>query len=238
MTAPLPLLLAWSGGKDSAWALHVLRQREDFDVVALLTTLTEGFDRASMQGIRREVLQDQADAAGLPLLQSWIPQGCDNTRYEQAFARSLEDAASRWPGLRCMAFGDLLLADIRQWREDLCARLGWRAHFPLFGSDTAVLAREIIDAGVRASLCCIDTNQLDASFAGRAFDFALLDELPAVTDPCGENGEFHTCVQFGPMFGGAIGLRKGETLLRDGRFAYTDFKLAESALDQPSRLGL
>ena len=145
MTAPLPLLLAWSGGKDSAWALHVLRQRDDVDVVALLTTLTEGFDRSSMQGIRREVLQTQADAAGLPLLQSWIPQGCDNTRYEQAFARSLEDAASRWPGLRCMAFGDLLLADIRQWREDLCARLGWRAHFPLFGSDTAVLAREIID---------------------------------------------------------------------------------------------
>ena len=226
MTARVPLLLAWSGGKDSAWALHVLRERKDVDVVALLTTLTEGFDRVSMHGIRRDVLHAQAQAVDLPLLESWIPQDCDNARYQAAFSQALKEATSRWPGLRDIAFGDLLLKDIRQWREGLCERLGWRAHFPLFGSDTAALAREMIEAGLHAHLCCVDTTQLDARFAGRAFDLALLDELPADIDPCGENGEFHTCVVDGPLFAAPIRVRRGDTVLREGRFAYTDWLLA------------
>jgi len=225
----LPVLLSWSGGKDAAWALHVLRQRDDAHVVGLLTTLTEGFDRISMQGIRREVLHAQARAVGLPVIEAWIPQHADNASYETSFASALGAARTRWPALSTIAFGDLFLADIRAWREALCARLGWSPSFPLFGADTAALAREMIAGGLRASLCCIDTRQLDAGFAGRAFDPALLEALPAGCDPCGENGEFHTCVADGPMFAHALELARGETVLRDGRFAYTDFRLATRA---------
>ncbi|GGK14964.1 adenine nucleotide alpha hydrolase [Luteimonas terricola] len=219
-------LLAWSGGKDAAWALHAMRQRGEVDVVGLLTTITEGFERASMQGVHVDVLRAQAAAAGLPLLESRIPQDCDNARYEAAFAAALDDAQARWPGITHIAFGDLLLADIRAWREALCARLGWAPLFPLFGRDTVELAREMIAGGLRATLCCVDTQQLDAAFAGRDFDQALLDSLPAAVDPCGEHGEFHTCVADGPMFAVPVPLQRGNTELRDARFAYTDFRLA------------
>jgi len=168
MAMTQPVLLSWSGGKDAAWALHVLRQRADVHVVGLLTTLTEGFDRISMQGIRRDVLHAQAQAAGLPVIEAWIPQQADNLRYEASFAQALAEARMRWPELSTIAYGDLFLADIRAWREALCARLGWSPLFPLFGADTAALAREMIAGGLRASLCCIDTRQLDAGFAGRA----------------------------------------------------------------------
>ena len=219
-------MLAWSGGKDAAWALHVLRQQGAVEVVALLTTLTEGFDRISMQGIRRDVLHAQARAAGLPLLESWIPQRADNARYEAAFAASLAEARQRWPGIADVAFGDLFLADIRDWRDALCARHGWRARTPLFGADTDALARAMIAGGLQANLCCVDTEQLDADFAGHAFDLALLRDLPAGIDPCGERGEFHTCVQAGPMFSAPLAVIRGDTTQRDGRFAYTDFTLA------------
>lgn len=222
----LPVLLGWSGGKDAAWALHVLRQRADVRVVALLSTLTEGHGRASMQGVREEVLQAQADAAGLPLLRAWIPQACDNALYLQRMASALADARQRWPGLRTLAFGDLLLEDIRQWRERQFAGLDWDCRFPLFGEDTRALAERMIDAGLHAHLCCVDTQRLDPGFAGRAFDLALLDTLPAGIDACGENGEFHTCASAGPMFGAPLHLRQGETVLRDGRYAYTDFMLS------------
>ena len=218
-------LLSWSGGKDAAWALHVLRQRGEVDVVGLLTTITDGYERVSIQGIRVDVLQAQARTTGLPVIEARIPQSADNAAYEASFAAALEQARERWPGIDRIAFGDLLLADIRAWREALCARLGWTALFPLFGSDTAKLAREMIAGGLRADVCCIDTTQLDARFAGHAFDDALLRELPNGVDSCGENGEFHTCVSAGPMFAGAIALERGETVLRDGRFAYTDFLL-------------
>lgn len=218
-------LLSWSGGKDAAWALHVLRQRGGTDVVGLLTTITDGYERVSIQGIRVDVLQAQARTTGLPVIEARIPQSADNAAYEASFAAALEQARERWPGIDRIAFGDLLLADIRAWREALCARLGWTALFPLFGSDTAKLAREMIAGGLRADVCCIDTTQLDARFAGHAFDDALLRELPNGIDSCGENGEFHTCVSAGPMFAGAIALERGETVLRDGRFAYTDFML-------------
>ena len=221
-----PALLSWSGGKDAAWALHVLRQRGDLDVVGLVTTVTEGFERISMQGIRIDVLEQQAHAIGLPVLQARIPQACDNATYEAAFESALVAAQARWPGLRDIAFGDLFLAEIKAYRDALCARLGWRPYYPLFGSDTASLARGMIAGGLRASLCCVDTTQLDGAFAGRDFDASLLADLPAGIDPCGEDGEFHTCVSAGPMFAEPLDLRRGDTVLRDGRFAYTDFKLA------------
>lgn len=220
-----PIMLSWSGGKDAAWALHVLRQRDDVDVVGLVTTVTEGFDRVSMQGIRTEILTAQSNAVGLPVIQARLPQRADNATYESVFAAALEDARTRWPDLRDIAFGDLFLADIKAYRDALCGRLGWTPHYPLFGSDTALLAREMIAGGLRTHLCCVDTSQLDAHFAGRAFDTALLDALPTGIDPCGEHGEFHTCVSGGPMFNTPLNVVHGETVLRDERFAYTDFEL-------------
>ena len=220
-----PTLLAWSGGKDAAWTLHVLRQCGEHKVVGLLTTLTEGYDRVSMQGIRRDVLHAQARATGLPLLEAWIPAQCDNATYEASMAEALQQAASRWPGLRTVAFGDLLLEDLRAWRVEKLASIGWDAFTPLFGQDTDALARTMQAGGLRARLCCVDTTQLDARFAGRDFDAGLLDELPDGIDPCGENGEFHTCVHAGPMFAAPLALRRGETVLREARFAYTDFTL-------------
>ena len=221
-----PILLSWSGGKDAAWTLHVLRQRDDVEVVGLLTTITEGFERVAMQGIRVDVLHAQAAAAGLPVLEARMPQRSSNQVYEATFAEALARARQRWPELRDIAFGDLFLADIRAYREALCARLDWTPRFPLFPSDTAALAREMQAGGLRASLCCVDTTQLDAGFAGREFDAALLSDLPAGVDPCGENGEFHTLACAGPMFASPLAVERGETVLRDGRFAYTDFTLA------------
>ena len=221
-----PILLSWSGGKDAAWTLHVLRQRDDVEVVGLLTTITEGFERVAMQGIRVDVLHAQAAAAGLPVLEARMPQRSSNQVYEATFAAALARARQRWPELRDIAFGDLFLADIRAYREALCARLDWTPRFPLFPSDTAALAREMQAGGLRASLCCVDTTQLDAGFAGREFDAALLSDLPAGVDPCGENGEFHTLACAGPMFASPLAVERGETVLRDGRFAYTDFTLA------------
>ena len=221
-----PILLSWSGGKDAAWTLHVLRQRDDVEVVGLLTTITEGFERVAMQGIRVDVLHAQAAAAGLPVLEARMPQRSSNQVYEATFAAALARARQRWPELREIAFGDLFLADIRAYREALCARLDWTPRFPLFPSDTAALAREMQAGGLRASLCCVDTTQLDAGFAGREFDAALLSDLPAGVDPCGENGEFHTLACAGPMFASPLAVERGETVLRDGRFAYTDFTLA------------
>ena len=221
-----PILLSWSGGKDAAWTLHALRQRDDVEVVGLLTTITEGFERVAMQGIRVDVLHAQAAAAGLPVLEARMPQRSSNAVYEATFAEALARARQRWPGLRGIAFGDLFLADIKAYREALCARLDWTPRFPLFPSDTAALARGMQAGGLRASLCCVDTTQLDARFAGRDFDAALLADLPAGVDPCGENGEFHTLAWAGPMFAHPMAVARGETVLRDGRFAYTDFALA------------
>jgi uncharacterized protein (TIGR00290 family) len=220
-----PLLLSWSGGKDAAWALHVLRQRSEIDVVGLVTTVTEGYERIAMQGIRIDVLEAQARAVGLPVIQARMPRGADNATYESVFASALDRARGRWPGLCDIAFGDLFLADIKAYRDALCSLHGWTPHYPLFGSDTAVLAHEMISGGLRAHICCVDIMQLDTRFAGNIFDTSLLDALPAGVDPCGEHGEFHTCVSDGPMFAAPLDIARGETVLRDERFAYTDFFL-------------
>lgn len=230
-----PVVLSWSGGKDAAWSLHALREREDVEVVALLTTITEGFERISMQGIRVDVLHAQARAAGLPVIEARIPQQADNASYEASFVEALARVQAIWPEARSIAFGDLFLADIRAWREALCARLGWTPLFPLFGSNTAALARSMIKGGLRAHLCCVDTTQLDAAFAGHAFDARLLEALPAGIDPCGERGEFHTCVHDGPMFAEPIAIERGDTVLRDGRFAYTDFELVNARAPHPAQ---
>ena len=220
-----PVLLSWSGGKDAAWALYELQQRDDIEVVALLSTLTEGYERSSMQGVRREVLQAQAAAAAVPLLEAWIPQACDNAIYLQRMNAALAEAQRHWPGLSTIAFGDLLLQDIRAWREQQYAAQGWSTLFPLFGRDTTALARQMIRQGLQAHLCCVDSTLLDAEFSGHAFDNTLIDQLPADIDACGENGEFHTCVSAGPMFLAPLQLEQGDTVLRDSRYAYTDFSL-------------
>ena len=222
------VLLSWSGGKDAAWTLQRLRQ-QGFAVAGLLSTVTDVYQRVSMQGIRRDVLHAQAAATGLPLIEAMIPPRCDNAAYEAAFAAALAQARGQWPGVGAIAFGDLFLQDIRDYREAMCARLGWQVQTPLFGSDTAALAREMQAGGLRAAICCVDTAQLPTDFAGRDFDAALLDDLPAAVDPCGENGEFHTCVWAGPMFDPALAIERGGTVLREGRFAYTDYTLAPTA---------
>jgi uncharacterized protein (TIGR00290 family) len=221
--AALPIVLSWSGGKDAAWTLHALRQRDDVAVVALLTTVTEGYERVAMQGIRVSLLHAQARAAGLPVVEARMPPRADNAAYEATFADGLARVQALHPGVRDIAFGDLFLADIRAYRDALCARLGWTPRYPLFDSDTTWLARDMLAGGLDARLCCVDTSQLDARFAGRAFDAQLLDALPAGVDPCGERGEFHTLVVGGPMFAGPLDVVQGDTVLRDGRFAYTDF---------------
>ena len=223
--AKTSIVLSWSGGKDAAWTLQALRASAGFEVVALLTTVTSGYERIAMHGIRRDVLQAQARAVGVPVIEATIPPQCDNATYEASFANALEEVRRRFPSCKDIAFGDLFLADVKAWREALCARLGWTPRFPLFGSDTSELARAMIEGGLRAHLCCVDTQQLDATFSGRAFDADLLRELPASCDPCGERGEFHTLVHDGPMFAHPLAVARGESVLRDGRFAYVDFSI-------------
>jgi uncharacterized protein (TIGR00290 family) len=221
-----PVLVSWSGGKDAAWTLQTLRSSAQWDVVGLLTTVTDEYDRVAMHGIRRDVLHAQAAAVGLPLIEARQPRNADNAAYEAAFAAALETARTRWPDLRHVAFGDLFLADVRAYRDALCTRLDWTPVYPLFGSDTNALAGEMLAGGLRAILCCIDTQQLDVAFAGRSFDAELLISLPATVDRCGERGEFHTCVHAGPMFVQPLALERGQTMLRDGRFAFTELLLA------------
>jgi uncharacterized protein (TIGR00290 family) len=224
--SPRPILLSWSGGKDSAWTLQALRHDPRWAVCGLITTVTRGYERISIHGVRRSILHAQAQAARLAVIEVPIEPQSDNASYESAFAAALVGARERWPELRHIAFGDLFLADVRAWREDFCARHDWTPEFPLFGADTAALARTMIAGGLRATLCCVDTTQLDAGFAGREFDERLLADLPTRVDPCGENGEFHTCVHAGPMFDHALALRTGERVLRDARFEYCDIELA------------
>lgn len=214
------ILLSWSSGKDSALALHVLRASGELEVAALLTTLTEPYNRVSMHGVRRELLEAQAAALGLPLEPVWIRPGASNADYETQLHAAL--AGWRARGTAAVAFGDLFLEDVRRYREDSLARAGLAALFPLWGRPTHALAREMLRLGLRAVVTCVDTQALDGSFAGREYDEAFLADLPAGVDPCGENGEFHTFVYAGPEFSQVVAFRLGERVLREERFMYAD----------------
>jgi uncharacterized protein (TIGR00290 family) len=214
------VLLSWSSGKDSAWALHVLRQDSEIEVIGLLTTLNREFQRVAMHGTRRSVLEAQARAAGLPLWIVPLPWPCTNEVYEQRMAEACERAIGA--GVQAIAFGDLFLADVRSYRETQLKPTGLEPLFPLWNLPTPELARTMIAGGLRCKLACVDTKQLPASFAGRDFGPELLAELPASVDPCGEKGEFHTCVYDGPIFSEPIHLDAGEVVNRDG-FVYADF---------------
>ena len=220
MSALLPgqVALAWSGGKDSALALHALHARGS-DVVALLTTVTEGYERVSMHGVRRALVRRQAEAAGIPLVEVRIPPGCPNAVYEERMAAAL--AVPPLAGIETVAFGDLFLADVRRYREERLAACGKQAHFPLWGEDTSSLARAFVAGGFAARIVCVDPRSLDASFAGRRYDEAFLADLPAEVDPCGENGEFHTFVHAGPIFAAPVPCVPGDTVERDG-FLFAD----------------
>ncbi len=214
-------LLAWSSGKDSAHALHVLRQRGDVEVVGLLTTFNSTHDRVAMHAVRRDLVREQADAVGLPLHEVEIPWPCPNGAYEAAMAEAMAQAKAR--GVQAVAFGDLFLEDVRRYREENLAPTGLRPLFPLWGRETRTFARELIDAGTRAWLTCVDPSALPPHFVGRAYDDALLAELPASADPCGENGEFHTFVWDSPEFRAPLRVRVGEVVTRDG-FAFADVR--------------
>ncbi|HEY6006014.1 MAG TPA: hypothetical protein VIV57_24250 [Anaeromyxobacter sp.] len=212
-------LVAWSSGKDSAWALHEVRRAGALDVVGLLTTVTSEFCRVSMHAVREELLDRQAASLGLPCRKVRIPWPCPNEAYEAAMAVALEEA--RAGGVTRVVFGDLFLEDVRAYRVAKLAGTGIEPEFPLWGRDTARLAREMIEGGLRATLTCVDPRQLDGAFAGRAFDEALVAELPPAVDPCGERGEFHTFAWAGPMFERPIPVERGEVVTRDG-FVFAD----------------
>ena len=213
------VLLSWSSGKDSAWTLHVLRQMPDVEVVGLLTTLNESAQRVAMHAVRRELLEAQARATGLPLTQLNLPWPCSNQQYETILLAACEDIVAS--GVQAVAFGDLFLRDIRQYRETQMRSTGLEPMFPLWDIPTDRLAREMLDAGLRARLTCVDLAKLPREFAGRDYNDRLLDDLPPGTDPCGENGEFHTFCYAGPMFSSAIACAPGEIVERDG-FAFAD----------------
>ena len=219
MRLPEPILFCWSGGKDSAMALHALLQQPQFRVVALLTTVTEGYERISMHGVRRELLRQQAESIGLPLHEVQIPPQCVNPIYE---AR-MEQATCFFygQGVRKVAFGDIFLEDLRAYREKNLARIGMTALFPIWKRDTCELIRQFHTLRFRAIAVCIDTKALAPSFAGRELDESFFCDLPSGVDPCGENGEFHTFVFDGPIFRWPISVRTGEIVHRDG-FVFCD----------------
>ena len=210
--------VSWSSGKDSAFALHEAR-RAGIDVAGLLTTVNETHARVAMHGVRDALLDRQAHALGLPILKVPIPHACSNAIYEQRMAVACDTLKGR--GIRNVIFGDLFLEDLRRYRIDRLAEISMTAMFPLWKRDTAVLARDMICSGLVAHIACLDPHKLPRSFAGRRFDDAMLDDLPADVDPCGENGEFHTVVTAGPMFASQIDTEIGETVERDG-FVFTD----------------
>lgn len=216
-------LISWSSGKDSAFALHQVRLAGEFDVVGALTTVSEAFDRVSIHGVRQEILHAQCDAAGLPLRIVPIPYPCPNEIYEARMAKAVARAVGE--GITHMIFGDLFLAEIRAYREQKLAGSGITPVFPLWQRPTLPLAHAMIESGMEAYLATVDLKKLPAEFAGRKFDLRLLADLPKGIDPCGENGEFHTCVVAGPIFSGALALIAGECVQRDG-YAYCDLKMA------------
>ncbi|HMI49690.1 MAG TPA: hypothetical protein VK481_13535 [Gemmatimonadaceae bacterium] len=216
------VLLSWSGGKDSALTLQALRADPNVEVAALLTSVTRDYERISVHGVRRALLERQAERLRLPLFTIELDPVTTNDAYEAAFISALDRVRGELPGVTSIAFGDRFLADVRAYRERLLAPTGFEPLFPIWGLDTSELARRFVRDGFVARLVCVDTTQLDGSFAHRIFDESLLADLPAAVDPCGERGEFHTFVSDGPGYESAVEYTVGETVLRDNRFAYCD----------------
>lgn len=212
-------LLSWSGGKDSSLALYEVSRSGSFEIVSLLTTLTREFDRVSMHGVRRSLLEEQARCLQLPIEEVWIQKGAPNAEYESQMAKALSRHYSK--GVRHVVFGDIFLEDIRKYREDMLAIMNMTGVFPLWKKDTKGVASFFIERGFRAIICTVDPKALDPSFCGREFDRSFLSDLPPQVDPCGENGEFHTFVYAGPIFEKEIGVRKGDVVCRDG-FYFAD----------------
>jgi uncharacterized protein (TIGR00290 family) len=214
------IVVSWSGGKDSALTLEALRRSGEYEIAGLLSTVTEDYQRISMHGVRRELLQAQAEAAGCSLQEVMLPKDCSDEEYARRMQAALRPHVQ--DGTLKVAFGDLFLEDVRQYRVDRLAQIGMTPLFPIWGIDTGRLARDFIERRYRAILVCVDTQALAKSFAGREFDLALLADLPPQVDPCGENGEFHTFVYDGPIFERRIGVVRGEVVTRDERFEYCD----------------
>jgi uncharacterized protein (TIGR00290 family) len=218
------VILSWSGGKDSSLALAALRADPSVEVVALLTSITSVYERVSIHGVRRVLVEAQALAAGLPLIELHLEPACTNAAYEASFRTAVERARERFPRLQAVAYGDLYLVDVRAYRERLHTDTELAAIFPLWGVDTRELASSFIADGFEAHVVCVDTAQLPASFAGRAYDAQLLIDLPDGVDPCGESGEFHTFVWRAPVFDRDIPVDVGEVAVREERFAYCDLQ--------------
>ena len=212
-------MLSWSSGKDSAWTLHALRENPEIHVDGLFCTINENFERVAVHSVRVELLQKQADSVGLPIRLISIPHPCSNAEYEQIMGEFVEREKAR--GIEYLAFGDLFLDDIRQYREKLLSGTGVSPIFPIWGQDTRALSATMVASGLRAQIVCVDRSQLAAEFSGREFGAAFLADLPPTVDACGENGEFHSFAFDGPMFGREINVRKGETTTRDN-FVFTD----------------
>jgi uncharacterized protein (TIGR00290 family) len=225
-----PVVFSWSAGKDSAYGLWTILQEPGYEVRALLTTLTERYDRVSMSGVREDLLDRQAERLGLPLVKVWIPPACSNDVYEQRMSQAFAQEPLR--SVVKFAFADLFLEDVRAYREERLAQAKKQGVFPLWGRNTAALAREMIAAGIRATVVCVDPRVLPASFAGRDFDQGFLEDLPASVDPCGERGEFHTFVWDAPMYRQTIGCRKGGVVNRDG-FIFCDVIAADAIPTTP-----
>ena len=223
--APTPVVLAYSGGKDSTLALATLRADAAVRVVGLITAVSPVYDRVSIHGVRRSVLAAQARSLELPVFEATLDAQADNDAYESAWSEAFERAQQAVGEVHHIAYGDLYLTDVRAYREQLSSRIGATPLFPLWGEDTRALAERFVNEAYEAYLTCVDTSQLDAAFAGRRFDRALLDALPPGVDPCGENGEFHTCVVDGPPFRERVRVEVGYRVRRDERFEFCDLSL-------------
>jgi uncharacterized protein (TIGR00290 family) len=214
------VLFTWSGGKDSALALYELQRKHDHEILALLTTVTEDYDRVSMHGVRTILLEHQVNSLGFPIEKVYLPKGSCNEVYEAKMNEVLQKYLGL--GVSSVVFGDIFLEDLRKYREDNLSKIGMKAIFPIWKRDTAELAYEFIDLGFKAIITCVDSHVLDRTFVGRFFDRQLLSEFPSTIDPCGENGEFHSFVFDGPIFQKRVSYIKGEVVLRDDRFWYCD----------------
>ncbi len=231
-TSETKALLSWSSGKDSAWALHVLLQRGEVDVVGLLTTINQVANRVAMHAVRSRLLEAQAEALHLPLLKVPLPSPCSNREYELAMTQAVSQAQA--DGITKIAFGDLFLEDVRRYREERMASTSIRPIFPIWGLDTTELAHSMVEAGLRAHVTCVGPKQLDPSFAGRTYDSQFLSDLPSGIDPCGENGEFHTFAYKGPMFTSEIPITPGPVIERDG-FVFADVTLRDEDGDRQAK---